>query len=76
MTARATTLDQAQTRRRKVLRLIRESLSDRGYPPSISELAASTGVASTLTIRRDLEKLERDGKIERDPGVTRGIRLV
>lgn len=76
MTARATTLDQAKIRRRKVLRLIRESLNSRGYPPSISELATATGVASTLTIRRDLERLEADGKIERDPGVTRGIRIV
>lgn len=69
-------LERAATRRRRVLRLIRESIASRGYPPSISELTRDTGVSSTLTIRRDLGKLERDGKIERDPGIPRGIRVL
>lgn len=71
-----TDLERAATRRRKVLRLIRDSVATKGYPPSISELQHETGVSSTLTIRRDLDKLERDGKIQRDPGVTRGIRVL
>lgn len=65
----------AALRRRRVLRLIRKAITERGYPPSISELSRATGV-STLTTRRDLESLEKSGKIERDPRVTRGIRVL
>ena len=68
-------IERAKARRRRVLRLIRESISTRGYPPSISELAAATKV-STRSIRVDLDKLAEAGKIERDPKVTRGIRLL
>jgi repressor LexA len=71
-----TDLDAAQARRKVVLRLIRESILNRGYPPSVSELQRETGVGSSLTTRRDLEVLEASGQIERDPGVPRGIRLV
>lgn len=65
----------AARRRTKVLKLIRKSIADRGYPPSVSEIARETKV-STLTTRRDLSALEADGKIERDPKVGRGIRIV
>lgn len=68
-------LTDAGDRRVRVLRLIETAISTKGYPPSISELAAATDV-STLTIRRDLANLESTGRIERDAGVTRGIRLV
>lgn len=68
-------LDRAAARRKVVLRLIRQHITRQGYPPSVSELAAETHVTK-LTIRRDLETLVADGKIERDRGVTRGIRLV
>ena len=64
----------ARERRRKVLTAIARSINGQGYPPSVSELATKFEV-SGLTIRRDLESLERDGKIERDPGVARAIRL-
>lgn len=64
----------AAARRRKVLRSIAASINGPGYPPSVSELAAAHGV-STLTIRRDLIHLEEVGKIERDAGVARAIRL-
>lgn len=64
----------AATRRRSVLREISRSINSVGYPPSVSELAGKFDV-SGLTIRRDLKSLEDDGKIERDPGVARAIRL-
>lgn len=64
----------AEARRVRVVELIAESLTARGYPPSVSELAAATGV-STRQTRVDLTTLEAAGIIERDPGVPRGIRL-
>lgn len=49
---------------RDVLGAIVEIMDDRGYPPSISELADRFGVA-LMTIQRDLVKLEKAGKIAR-----------
>lgn len=69
-----TELDRAAARRKEAAKIIATSISSKGYPPSVSELAAETNV-STACVRRDLERLERDGVIERDPSVARGIRL-
>jgi DeoR/GlpR family transcriptional regulator of sugar metabolism len=68
-------LDRAAKRREKVLAAIADSIATRGYPPTVSELSRAHEV-STLTTRRDLDRLVRDGKIERDPGVDRGLRLL
>lgn len=76
MTTRDEQLAEATNRRARILKLIRTHLAERGYPPSVSELQTATGVASTLTTRRDLIVLELEGKIERDRGVPRGIRLL
>lgn len=67
-------LARAAKRRGEVFNLIAASISEEGYPPSVSELAERTGV-SPRTIRVDLAALEAAGKIERDPGKARGIRL-
>lgn len=67
-------VEKAAARRRLVLRSISKSINSVGRPPSVSELAREHKV-SGLTIRRDLDSLVSAGKIERDPGVARGLRL-
>lgn len=70
-------LETAEARRTVVLQTIRESINSRQYPPTISELMEATGGTVTKkTIRNDLVMLQRDGMIEIDPGVQRGIRLL
>lgn len=74
---RVTTTDpfpRTAERRTRILTLVADSLVARGYPPTQAELAEQLQV-SKLQVRRALDQLEADGKIERDPGVTRGIRL-
>lgn len=70
-----TELTRAADRRARVLELIADSIGTRGYPPTVRELSTQTDV-STLTTRGDLDRLVRERKIERDPGVDRGIRLL
>ena len=70
-----TEITRAARRRDAVVELIAESLSTRGYPPTVAELAGSTNV-SKRTIRLDLLALEKAERVERDPGVDRGLRLV
>lgn len=68
-------LARASRRRTAVLASIRRSIATRGYPPSVSELAREHDVTGR-TIRTDLAALAATNRIEVDPGVPRGIRLV
>jgi repressor LexA len=52
-----------------------QCFANRGYPPSVRELAKFLGVSSTCAAEF-LIALERKGFISREPGVARGIRLL
>jgi repressor LexA len=58
-----------------ILRFIEESLRDCGRPPTLREIGAVFGIASTNGVRYHLDRLERDGKIRRDRFTSRGIEV-
>jgi len=47
-----------------------------GYPPSIREICDKANISSTSVVNYYLDQLEEMGYIERDQGVSRGIRLI
>jgi repressor LexA len=47
-----------------------------GYPPSIREICEKASISSTSVVNYYLDQLEEMGYIERDQGVSRGIRLL
>lgn len=53
-------------RRQRILDCIARSIEERGYPPSVREIADAVGLASTSAVHHHLVALERDGLIERD----------
>jgi len=55
-------------RQRKVLRVIRESVQQRGYPPSMREIGEAVGLASTSSVSHQLAMLQRKGYLRRDVG--------
>jgi len=59
----------------RILEFIRHSADREGRPPTIREIAAHFGMASTHGVRRHLKALEKKGYIERAAGLSRGIRL-
>ncbi len=59
-----------------VLRFIRETVAERGFPPSRAEIADRHGWASTNASRDVLMALERKGRIRLTPGVARGITVL
>lgn len=63
-------------RERQVLDAIRDAIAARGYPPTFTELIASTGLTSRAGVAYVLAQLETKGAIERDPGTPRGIRVM
>ena len=46
-----------------------------GFPPSVREICAATGIKSTSTVHAILSALEEEGYIIRDPKNSRSIRL-
>ncbi|MGV9409965.1 transcriptional repressor LexA [Nocardia sp. NPDC003693] len=60
-------------RQRKVLEVIRTSVSDRGYPPSIREIGDAVGLTSTSSVAHQLRALERKGFLRRDPNRPRAV---
>jgi repressor LexA len=62
-------------RKHKILECIARTVAERGYPPSVREIADAVGLASTSAVHHHLTALERDGLLERGPHSSRAIRL-
>jgi repressor LexA len=62
-------------KQRRVLDVIRQWLKVRGQPPTVREIGLEIGVASSCTVQRHLDALERKGFIKRDRYKYRSIEL-
>jgi repressor LexA len=60
-------------RQRAILDVIRDSVEQRGYPPSIREICEAAGLASTSSVAHQLTVLERKGYLRRDPNRPRAV---
>lgn len=63
-------------RQSRILDTIRDSVRERGYPPSLRELTAAVGISSSSTASEQLRILQRHGYIKVAPNVPRGILLL
>ncbi|BBY54283.1 LexA repressor [Mycolicibacillus koreensis] len=71
---RPTGADSALTdRQRTILTVIRASVTERGYPPSIREIGDAVGLTSTSSVAHQLRTLERKGYLRRDPNRPRAV---
>ena len=52
-------------RRQRILDCIAQTVAERGYPPSVREIADAVGLASTSAVHHHLIALERDGLLDR-----------
>lgn len=62
-------------RKQRIIEYIATSLRTSGYPPSVREIAAAVGLASTSAVHHHLSALEREGLLERDATQSRALRL-
>jgi len=62
-------------RKRRILEFVAATLRDRGYPPSVREIAHAVDLASTSAVHHHLQSLEREGYLERGVAQSRAIRL-
>ena len=62
-------------RKRRIIEFIASTVRTRGYPPSVREIAAAVGLASTSAVHHHLQALEKDGYLERGATHSRALRL-
>ncbi|MCB1250843.1 MAG: transcriptional repressor LexA [Acidimicrobiales bacterium] len=62
-------------RQKQILHYIEQSMTERGYPPSVREIGEAVGLASPSTVHSHLSTLQRLGFLKRDPTKPRAIEV-
>ncbi|MEK3881336.1 transcriptional repressor LexA [Paenibacillus sp. PL2-23] len=63
-------------RQHSILEFIKQEVRDKGYPPSVREIAEAVGLLSSSTVHGHLDRLEKKGYIRRDPTKPRAIEIL
>lgn len=69
-------MNKLSKRQQAILDYIKEQVKDKGYPPSVREIAVAVGLASSSTVHGHLARLESKGFIRRDPTKPRAIEVL
>jgi repressor LexA len=64
-----------QPRGDRILAFIERTIADRGYPPSVREIASAVGLASTSAVHHHLLRLSREGRLARQPSRSRALTI-
>ena len=62
-------------RQQRVLATLKDSIEQRGYPPSMREIGDAVGLASSSSVAHQLKVLEGKGYIKRDPNRPRALEV-
>jgi len=60
----------------RIINFVTTFLYDKGYPPTIRDIAAGCGISSTSVVAYNLNKLEQAGYIRRHSDISRGIKFL
>lgn len=63
-------------RQQQVLDYIKETVHDRGYPPSVREIGEAVGLSSPSSVHAQLNSLVDAGMIKKDPAKPRAIMIL
>ena len=63
-------------RQHRMLDYLKETISKKGYPPTVREICSYIGVKSTSTVHKDLAALQDKGFIVKDPAKPRTIEII
>lgn len=64
------------SKQQEILDFIKDSLLNKGYPPSVREICDAVRLKSTSSVHSHLETLEKNGYIRRDPAKPRTIEIL
>ena len=63
-------------KQKAIMECIRDSILDKGYPPSIREICDAVGMRSSSSVHAHLQKLASNGYIKLDPERARSIEIL
>ncbi len=63
-------------RQRQILEAIRDSVEQRGYPPSMREIGEVVGLTSSSSVKHQLSALQAKGYLRQDPNRPRALEVV
>ena len=69
-------VEELTERQRQTLEYIAETVSQRGYPPSVREMCVALGLASSSSAHSHLQALQRKGYLRIDPTKPRAIEVI
>src|SRR5213593_3843022 len=68
-------MESITARQRRILEFIRETVRERGYPPTVREIGEAVGLTSSSSVHAQLANLERAGLLKKDPTKPRAMTL-
>lgn len=68
-------IEKGKKTRERILAFIILYMEERGIPPTIREIAEAAGLHTTSSTVSQIKNLEAEGLLERDPEISRGIRI-
>lgn len=68
-------MEELTERQRRILEVIRETVSERGYPPSVREIGEAVGLHSPSSVHAQLAGLAEKGFLTKDASRPRAIRV-
>jgi repressor LexA len=75
MLASLTDMDDLTPRQQRILEFIRQTVQDRGYPPTVREIGEAVGLTSSSSVHARLANLQRKGMLRKDASRPRAIEV-
>lgn len=69
-------MEKLTTKQANVLKIIKQSIAEKGYPPTVREIGNKLGLSSSATTQFHICKLEEKGYIKKDSTKNRTIELL
>ena len=60
----------------EVVKFIYAYSADYGYPPTYREIGEACGLKSKSVVKKVLDELQREGRIDREPRLARTVRVL
>ena len=60
----------------EILNYLSSYIKKNGYPPAIREICEAVSISSTSTVHAYLDRLKKEGSLQKDPTKTRAMRIV
>ena len=68
-------MDTLTDKQKEIFNVIKDSILNKGYPPSVREIGELVGIKSTSSVHAHLNSLEKKGYIRKDPTKPRTIEI-